>query len=45
MNTAGGPVDVNVYDVQMVFLLGVSDHGHILGDVRSPEFNPGGQAY
>lgn len=49
MNTAGGVVAVNVYDVQLAILLGSrsdaagspTQEGELFGPIRSPEFEPG----
>ena len=54
MQTAGGSVDVNVFDIRMSFLFGgkedrfgtVSRHGDLINDViQAPEFDPGESSY
>ena len=53
MNTAGGVVAVNVYDVQLAILLGsrsdgegnLMQEGELFGPVRAPEFDPGDNPY
>ena len=54
MQTAGGAVDVNVYDIKMAFLFGATPdnpgravrHIQFIDDViRAPEFDPGDSRY
>ncbi|MCY3829058.1 MAG: aspartyl protease family protein [Rhodospirillaceae bacterium] len=53
LQTAGGAVDVNVYDVHVAFFLGgkTDEAGNKVGqleffsDIQAPEFDPGGNHY